>query len=99
MVRHGTSGLSLGLRSIMHPSRTAMVIGHSLGRAATAETMCAGLPFTAGVNLDGALFGEGVTRVMDRPLIVGRADRPDDPPWLSTRPRLGLASIRAADRV
>lgn len=86
-VRHETPGFPVGLRDIMDLSRTAM-FGHSLGGATTAEAMCAGLPITAGVNLDGALFGEVVTRGVDRPLLLVGADQPDDTTWLDTWPHL-----------
>jgi dienelactone hydrolase len=86
-VRHGTPGLPVGLRDIMDLSRTAM-FGHSLGGATTAEAMRAGLPITAGANLDGSLFGEVVTRGLDRPLLLVGADEPDDTTWLDTWPHL-----------
>ncbi|MHC5905574.1 alpha/beta hydrolase family protein [Streptomyces sp. S6] len=68
-------------------SRVAM-FGHSLGGATTATAMSEGLPVRAGVNLDGSLFGDVVSRGVDRPLLLVGADQDDDPTWLKAWPGL-----------
>ncbi|WP_211362900.1 alpha/beta hydrolase family protein [Streptomyces phaeoluteigriseus] len=87
LIRCGSPGLPAGLRDVMDLTRTAM-FGHSLGGATAAEAMCAGLPIAAGANLDGSLFGEVVTRGLDKPLLLLGADRPDDATWQDTWPHL-----------
>ncbi|MFH9824184.1 alpha/beta hydrolase family protein [Streptomyces bobili] len=87
LVRYGSPGLPVGLRDVMDLTRTAM-FGHSLGGATAAEAMCAGLPIAAGANLDGSLFGEVVTRGLDKPLLLLGADRTDDATWQDTWPHL-----------
>ncbi|MEV7283160.1 lipase [Streptomyces sp. NPDC093252] len=86
-VRDGAPSLPSGLRRITDLSRTAM-FGHSLGGATAAEAMCQGLPVLAGANLDGSLFGDVLTRGLDRPLLLLGADEPDPPTWLDTWPHL-----------
>lgn len=50
-----------GLGDILDLSRTGM-FGHSLGGATAASAMAAGVPITAGANLDGSLFGPVVAK-------------------------------------
>ncbi|MDJ0382020.1 hypothetical protein [Streptomyces sp. G-G2] len=85
--RGGAPGLPAGLAHVLDLRRTA-AFGHSLGGATAAAAMYAGLPVVAGADLDGTLFGEVVTRGLDKPFMLFGADTEDDTSWQSAWPHL-----------
>jgi alpha-beta hydrolase superfamily lysophospholipase len=86
-VRDRRHPLPHGLGDILDLSRTAM-FGHSLGGATAASAMAAGAPITAGVNLDGSLFGPVVTKGLRRPFLLMSEDADNKPSWPEIWPRL-----------
>ncbi|GAA1337586.1 lipase [Streptomyces sanglieri] len=76
-----------GLGDILDLSRTGM-FGHSLGGATAASAMAAGVPITAGANLDGSLFGPVVAKGLRRPFLLMSEDADNKPSWPEIWPRL-----------
>jgi dienelactone hydrolase len=72
-----------GLRCGLDLSEVGM-FGHSLGGATTAATMLDDPRITAGIDLDGSLYGPVVTAGLDRPvMLLAHQDktRDTDPSW------------------
>ncbi len=72
-----------GLRGRLDVRRVAM-FGHSLGGAASAAAMLADRRISAGVDLDGSLYGPVVRRGLDRPFLLMSSalhNRADDSSW------------------
>jgi hypothetical protein len=66
-------------------------IGHSFGGAAVATAMLQYHSISAGLNLDGSMFGEVLTAGLDRPFVLmGHEDktRETDPSWEAIWPKL-----------
>ena len=74
--------LPRGLRGALDLTRTGM-FGHSLGGATAAATMHDDRRVSAGINLDGSLFGARATAGSDRPFLLLGSDQagPEDPTW------------------
>jgi dienelactone hydrolase len=95
--------LPAGLRSALRLSSVGM-FGHSLGGATAAETMLEDRRISAGVNLDGTLFGPVVNAGLDRPFMLVAAQghgRDNDETWAKfwanlLRWRLNLRLIGSA---
>jgi len=67
------------------------IIGHSLGGAAAAAAMLQDRSISAGLNLDGTMFGEVLTAGLDRPfMLMGHENKTQetDPSWKAIWPRL-----------
>ncbi|MFI5621136.1 alpha/beta hydrolase family protein [Streptomyces sp. NPDC051567] len=83
----GGDPLPQGLAGVLDLSRTAM-FGHSLGGATAAAAMAAEVPFLAGANLDGSLFGPVVTQGLRGPFLLMGEDADVHPSWHEVWPRL-----------
>jgi pimeloyl-ACP methyl ester carboxylesterase len=73
-----------------HARRTA-VIGHSFGGAAAAAAMVQDHTISAGLNIDGSMFGDVLTKGLDRPFVlIGHEDKTQetDPSWKAVWPQL-----------
>ncbi|MFC9627479.1 alpha/beta hydrolase family protein [Streptomyces sp. NPDC056930] len=86
-VRGRRGPLPHGLGDILDLSRTGM-FGHSLGGATAASAMAAGVPITAGANLDGSLFGPVVANGLRKPFLLMSEDADNKPSWPEIWPRL-----------
>jgi pimeloyl-ACP methyl ester carboxylesterase len=66
-------------------------VGHSLGGAAVATVMLEDHTISAGLNLDGSMFGEVLTAGLDRPfMLMGHENKTQetDPSWKAIWPKL-----------
>jgi predicted dienelactone hydrolase len=69
-----------GLSAELDLSHLGM-FGHSLGGSTAAETMHEDNRVLAGINMDGNHWGAVVNTGLDRPFMLMRSDRPEDPSW------------------
>jgi predicted dienelactone hydrolase len=76
-----------GLHGAFDLSHVGM-FGHSYGGATTAAAMHADPRITAGINLDGALYGPVTTAGLDQPYLLINAEGRDPQQWAWLWPRL-----------
>jgi pimeloyl-ACP methyl ester carboxylesterase len=77
----------------MHGRRTpkTAVIGHSFGGAAAAAAMLQDPTISAGLNIDGSMFGDVLIKGLDRPFVLmGHENKTQetDPSWKTVWPKL-----------
>jgi dienelactone hydrolase len=88
-IKHGANPdadhrrLPEGLRAALNLNKVGM-LGMSLGGATAAATMLDDPRITAGIDMDGTLFGPVVTTGLNRPVLLlsnAEHNRDDDPSW------------------
>ncbi|MFJ2112384.1 MULTISPECIES: alpha/beta hydrolase family protein [unclassified Streptomyces] len=86
-VRARGNPLPARLGELLDLSRTAL-FGHSLGGATAAAAMAEGMPFLAGANLDGHLFGPALTKGVPGPFLLIGEDAATNDNWTAAWPKL-----------